>query len=305
MQDRKSLYLLIFALTVVTIAFILISIWGYHFYFQQKKLKPFSGEQQTALVGKKTASQDSLQTILNSTVQQLNDANLADLNISPDDTELTVKLIEFNRLKNEIAAILKNKISSKELSASNEKITELQKSVDELRRKNEEVERENERLNKILNELVAEKKTSNNTNKSEKANTSSPGSLPLLVSHLRFTAFSIKEGKERITSRASETKKLTGSFQLNIKPNNTSTSIYVVVIEPNGTTILSSAGQAGTFETPSGSKFYSVLLHFDNKKDNKHRLHFSIESDNFQKGKYVMQIYHNGIMIGRLVRTLY
>jgi regulator of replication initiation timing len=305
MKDRKSLYLLIFALTVVTIAFILISIWGYHFYFQSKDTKPLSDVQNVPVIVKKTAMRDSLQTLLNSTVQEMNYEDDSTFYDSSGDTTLELKLIEFNRLRNEIAEILKNKTSSGDMSVASEKIGQLQRSLDELRNKNNEVAEENARLNKILKKLIVEKEHGNNTNKSARKKTTSTSSLPLLVSHLRFLGIGMKNDNQRVTNIASQTVKLLGSFQINVKPNNPSTSIYVEIIQPNGKTLLNSSWQSGTFETTSGRKVYSALLHFDNTKDNKNRLQFSIDSHNFQKGKYTMQIYHQGIIIGRLVRTLY
>jgi len=305
MKDRKSLYLLIFALTVVTIAFILISIWGYHFYFQSKETKPLSDVQNVPVIVKKTAIRDSLQTLLNSTVQGMNYEGDPTFYDSSDDTTLELKLIEFNRLRNEIAEILKNKMSSKDRSVASEKIGQLQRNVDELRNKNNEVAQENARLSEILKKLIIEKKNGGNTNKSAKTKTTSTSSLPLLVSHLRFLGIEMKNDNQRVTNIASQTVKLLGSFQINVRPDNPSNSIYVEIIQPSGKTLLNSSWQSGTFETTSGRKVYSALLHFDNIKENKNRLQFSIGSPNFQKGNYVMQIYHQGIMIGRLVRTLY
>ena len=133
---------------------------------------------------------------------------------------------------------------------------------------------------------------------------SSAYTLPLLVSHLRFVGMTVSDNN-RVTNIAAQTERLYGSFQLNVKPANTNNAIYVVVIQPNGKTLLNSAWESGTFETKSGIEKYSTVLHFDNQKDNGNRLVFSIDSHNFQKGKYAMQIYHDGVMIGRLTRTLF
>ncbi|MGN6532401.1 MAG: hypothetical protein ACTHK0_11705, partial [Ginsengibacter sp.] len=62
MKDRKSLYLLIFALIVVTVAITLISVWGYRFYFSKKAAQPI-------LQPKKTNQHPAL---LNSEIQELN-----------------------------------------------------------------------------------------------------------------------------------------------------------------------------------------------------------------------------------------
>jgi len=304
MKDRKSLYLLIFALLVVTISFILISIWGYNFYFQPKVPQTVTQEiQQTVPTAKKTSMKDSLQMLLASTVEQLGNRDSTFYDSSTDKT-LELKLIEFNKLKNEIAEILKNKSSSKDMSEASEKIGQLQKSVDELRSKNDEVARENMRLNKVLKQLIKENKSPQRKIKTvEKVNYTGP--LSVLVSHLSFKGVTESDNNERETNIAAQTVKLTGSFLLSAKPTNTSTSIYVVIVKPDGNTLLNSSWQSGTFETSSGRQTYSALIHFDNVKDNNNRLQFTIDARNFQKGKYAMQIYHDGIMIGRLVKTFY
>jgi len=304
MKDRKSLYLLIFALLVVTISFILISIWGYNFYFQPKVPQTVTQEiQQTVPTAKKTSMKDSLQMLLASTVEQLGNRDSTFYDSSTDKT-LELKLIEFNKLKNEIAEILKNKSSSKDMSEASEKIRQLQKSVDELRSKNDEVARENMRLNKVLKQLIKENKSPQRKIKTvEKVNYTGP--LSVLVSHLSFKGVTESDNNERETNIAAQTVKLTGSFLLSAKPTNTSTSIYVVIVKPDGNTLLNSSWQSGTFETSSGRQTYSALIHFDNVKDNNNRLQFTIDARNFQKGKYAMQIYHDGIMIGRLVKTFY
>ena len=310
MKDRKSLYLLIFALTVVTISFILISIWGYHYYFDSMKPQPISQiiPKDSSIVHK-TSMKDSLQTLLNTTVEQLGVENDSTVYDSSVDKTLALKLIEFNRLKNEIAEILRNKSSSQDMSNAGQKIVQLQQNVDELRDKNNEVAAENERLNNMVKQLIAKKSTTPG-----KANTSRPSkthlassayTLPLLVSHLRFVAMTVTDDNQAITNLAANTERLSGAFEINVKPGNTTTEIYVVVEQPNGKTLFNSAWQSGNFETKTGRKVYSALLHFDNIKDNGKRLSFSIDSHNFQKGKYVMQVYHQGIMIGKLTRTLF
>ena len=312
MRDPKSLYLLIFALVLVTISFILISFWGYHFYFQPKENTAIQSEEKTPLIIKKTATRDSLQSVLDSTIQQLGIQQNNSVNNSADtsDKSLEVKLLEFNKLKGEIAEILKNKsASSNDMSVASEKIGQLQQSINELRDQNNAVAKENERLNKLLKQFIAENKqkgTSTNINdNTRKAQSDNPTALPLLVSHLRFVAVMVNDNYEKETFLASQANKLEGSFTININSDkNNSPEIYVVIIQPNGKALLNSAWESGTFETTDGRRVYSALIHFDNTKDNHKRLGFSISLRAFQKGKYAMQVYHNGIMIGRMERSL-
>jgi hypothetical protein len=298
MKDRKSLYLLIFALIVVMIAFTLISIWGYRFYFSKKVAQKVN-----ALAEKKTNDARVYQTYqkpLDSALQQLN--NPADtITYDSSDHELALKIMEFNRIKNEIALILKKRASAKD-SASEIEVVNLQKTIDKLRNQNIEITKENARLNEMV-KLLPESKQKEKQQRpaSEKSKEQPASSLPLLVSHLRFGAYN----NDQKTGVASKTKKLAGSFEINVKPQNTSAVIYVVIVQPNGKVLLNASGASATFQTISGRKVYSAAVHFDNERDNHKRLQFSVNSDTFYKGKYKMQIYHEGIIIGRLEKILY
>jgi hypothetical protein len=306
MKDIKSLYLLIFALTVVTISFVLISIWGYHFYFAKSNAQSLSETRQKNPVHK-TDIKDSLETFLNSAVEKVGNENDSIYFDSSVDQTLALKLIEFNRLKNEIAEILKNKSASKDTAGSNKEILQLQQSVEELRTQNIEMQAENERLNDIVKQLLDKKPTTSgrsSTSSSRKHLSSSAYTLPVLVSHLRLVGLSVNNDKKE-TNIAAKTERLYGSFQVNVKPMNKNNIIYVAIIQPDGKTLLNTEMKPGSFITKTGSIVYSTIIHFDNKKDNGNRLVFSVDSPNFQKGKYTMQIYHQSVLIGRLNRTLF
>jgi hypothetical protein len=299
MKDRKSLYLLIFALIVITIALTLISVWGYRFYFSNKVPESMHLSNVNAFAVRKTNAETD-RILLDSAIQRLN--NPADtITYDSSDHQLAFKILQFNRIKNDIAFILKNRISAKD-SSSGTKIAELEKIIDELRNQNMEISKENVRLNEMVRQLSGNKENM----KDEKAVFSknkeqSASNLPLLVSHLRFVAYT----NEKKTVLASETKKLQGSFEINVKSQNAVKEIYVVIVQPDGKVLLGGSGTSATFETASGRKFYTAVVHFDTEKDNHTRLQFSVNSGAFRKGQYIMQIYHEGIMIGRLKKWLY
>lgn len=305
MRDRKSLFLLIVALIVVTISFVMISIWGYHFYYAKNKHTPQIAEHKTGMIHNEV-QEDSLQLLVSTFNPELeNDIDSALLDSSID-KNLASKIIEFNRLKSEISEIIRKKSSEKETSMAAEKIAQLQQSIEELKNKNDTIIQENERLNQMVKELMGKKETAISQQKSISKNAlSNPvHALPVLVSHLRFVAYFLNDDKA-VTNMPARAERLSGSFQVNIKPFNTDNSIYVVVIQPNGKILENTGGQLKSFMSQTGKKSYSTLLHFDNKKDNGSRLSFTIDSRNFQKGKYAMQIYHQGVMIGRLTRTFF
>jgi hypothetical protein len=310
MRDSKSLFLLVFALVLVTISFILISIWGYHFYFQDKDSKSTVLATGNPPAVRGISTRDSLQSLLDSTLQQLTIPGDSSFNDGDDslDKALEIKLLEYNKLKGEITEILKNKTNAQDMGVAREKIGELQQSVDQLRNQNDQVAKENARLNRILQKLVSANVRKENTpgvaGNTKNTEPAQAGSQPLLVSHLRFTALKGDPDNEKETAVASQTGKLEGSFRISIQSDkNNSPDIYVVILQPNGRVLMNSAWESGTFQSAGGSMVYSARLRFENTDNNK-RLQFSISTGRLQQGVYTMQVFHNGVMIGRLTKRL-
>lgn len=308
MRDPKSLYILVFALSLVIISFVLISIWGYHFYIQPGENTKTQIPDKTALTVQKNEKVDSLQNRRDSVIPELGIQQNNSLHDTTDtlDKTLELKLIEYNKLKEDITKILEDKASSpKEMTDANEKIAQLQQNIDDLRNQNDAVARENARLNRMLKQFIKEnkqKEKSSTNNSTKNTQTNKVHSPTLLVSRLKF--FAIDENK-RLTKLASNAVRWEGSFEININSEKSSSQdVYVVIIQPNGSVLLNSAWESGTFEVDSKRKVYSAVLHFDDIKDNYKRLYFSIDPHTFHKGVYKMLVYHSGILIGRMERSL-
>lgn len=129
MRDRKSLFLLISALIIVTISFVLISIWAYHFYYANIIKQPSPKVGQQVIAFHQTAKKDSFQSVVNfSRIEVENENNSVSIDSSVD-AELEYRIIEFNRLKNEITEILRRRSSAREMSEANEKISHYNKAL--------------------------------------------------------------------------------------------------------------------------------------------------------------------------------
>ncbi len=222
---------------------------------------------------------------------------------------MDTKLAQYNTLRNEIADILKNKTSAADMIIAPEKIIELQEKVDQLSNKTNEVVEENKRLNRLLKQLINERPKKSRDIKTiiegNKASDEKNGSTSFAVSNLKLVAVSIDNDKEYETYQASKTDKLEGSFYVkNIAGQSNSFEMEVIILRPNGKVFQNSVWESGTFETPEGKKVYSVKLHFDYTKDGNPKMDFSLTAAKFQKGNYIMQIYHKGKMIARMVKTL-
>lgn len=299
MRNRQPLYLFILALVIVTVSLVLISVWGYHFYYAKKN-------EPKAIEIRKAPAKNSVQAFGNYFSSEIKNG-FDSASFDSTDRDLVNKILEYQKLKGEIAEMLRQRSSSTPMPEVSERILQLQRDVEELKNKNDTIARENERLHQMVEELMEKKETPTAFEKkrsSKKVVAKSARTFPVLVSHLRFAMFSLADEKKP-TNIASKAERISGSFQVNIKPFNKNFTIYIAIIQPDGKTLPGSAGGSKMFITANGNKAYSASIHFDNKKDNGGRLMFSIDSHNLKKGKYAMQIYHRGIMIGRLTRTLF
>ena len=312
MRDFKSLFLLIAVLVLVTISFIVISVRGYRYYFQTTENKPAVVEPEKNFVSVKQHNKsDSLEHVLDSLIRKYGNQENGFAGNDPDSLDgiLKLKILEYKKLKSDIIEILNKRVALKDTAIVNEKISLLQKTINELRERNNGIVSENEQLKETVKRLTVlkgmrEEATSNSN--PQKSVSKSSHSLPLLVSHLRFTAISGKKEDKTRTSLASQTNRFEGSFEINIKSaKNNSPKIFIVILQPNRKILINPAAKPGIFYTPDGNKRYSTSLQFDVNKDNHKRLYFSVAvTQPIHKGRYTMQIYHGGILIGRLNRIL-
>ena len=329
MRDSKSSLLLLVSLILFLMSFIILCTWGYNVYYKDKeaKRKPVLIAEDSATIAKATsaianATRDSLQKIYAATIKEL-DSKLDSTFKYGDSLKgpLDVKLNEFFKLRNEITTILKDRNNNANLGVARQKIGELQKRVDELIGRNNDVEQENKRLYAMLKQLSANMKEPDQQSvrpmvfenrsvpeSTGNSNTTTPSNITsgFIASDLKLAALmETDNNKELETSQALQTDKLVGSFIVKNDNNaNSNAEVIVVVLQPNGQVLQKSSWESGTFNTREGKKIYSCKMRFDYNKGEVKRLNFSLSADKYMKGNYIMQIYHNGILIGKLSRLL-
>jgi regulator of replication initiation timing len=312
MRDTKSLLLLLVSLLLVVVSFILIWTWGYSYYKNsantKTELKPVAADR--ALMVNRL--KDSLQKEFSATLQEL-DLQLSTTVMQTDSlkTELDTKLAEFYRLRNEIAAILKNRNTGNNFSVARQKITELQTRVADLKEKNQDVEKENKKLDEALTQLGNTEKANGknikngNAVKDNTADRPSPVYPVFTASDLRLAAVMNAGEKETETAVAEKTDKLEGSFTVvNFNSQFTNAEMIVVVLGPGGRVLKNSAWDSGTFNTAEGKKVYSYKFNFPYTMGEAKRLLFTLKPAGITRGNYTMEVYHNGILIGKTVKTL-
>ncbi|HMX80267.1 MAG TPA: hypothetical protein PKG89_05710 [Ferruginibacter sp.] len=313
MKDAKSLLLLLVSFLLVVVSFILIWTWGYRYYTSRDEYKVNARVVLTDSVATVNRIRDSLQHVYDETIRKL-DAQLDSSLVNSDSlkSQLDAKLAEFFRLSNEIRALLNSRNVAANFGTAKRKLGELQNKVDDLRDKNKLVEDENKSLGQVLQEINKPARDTkpvsipgaevNGNGGNDKGN---PVFAVFNATDLRLSALASGTDAETETTAADQADKLVGSF---VVTNNISqlsnVEMMIVVVQPDGRVLKSSEWDAGSFNTPDGKKLYSYKVNFNYVKGEQKRLNFSIRADKYQKGNYTMQVYYNGIMIGRTSKTL-
>jgi chromosome segregation ATPase len=265
--------------------------------------------------------QDSLHKIYSATITGLDtQLNAAKNNEGLLKGELGNKLNEIYRLRAEIAGILKNSNAKKEdLVLARQKTAELQQLVLELQGKNSTIEEEKQQISAVLDkvnvqvknleggiqqlttdkeQLVRENKVL--TDKITLAET-------LMASEVKLTPVMVKNEKETETTHAAKVSKMVVSFAVQ---NNVAAAddaeVYVIVNQPDGTVMKPDAWESSSaLQTKNGEKkIYTRKIKFEYARGEAKRLFFSLDPDDYQRGNYTMQLYHNGYMIGQTSKNL-
>lgn len=298
---NASIVLLIVSATVLAVSV-------YNMYIKE----PTKTVKKSAIQNKKSTERDSLQSIYTNTLKGIDSTLLLD-SVNPLNKEAQVKFAEMNILKSEIATLLKDQSTDADLTTAKLKIEELQLKVALLQNRYTGVESENKRLQKLIEQLMANSKTtttgittsytSKEKNKGITEKTPANNTAAILAGDLRLFAIAESNAKEIETSFADDAEKIVGSFLFKANASKGNGEVIVVVVQPDGRVIKNSAWESGTFETSQGKKVYSRKLFVEPQGEEK-RLNFSLMPDGFLKGDYTLQVWYNGSMIGRVVKTL-
>ena len=306
MRDTKSLLLIL-------LSFGLVGTWVYHLYDKTKYSK-----QRTEIYIKDSIAvaegiQDSLHKLYSSTITNL-DAELDSTksNAGQLKGELGNKLSEINRLKAEIAAILKkNNVKKEDIELARKKTTELQLLVQQLTSRNNTVEEEKQQISAALDNVNIQMRnmegnvqqlTNENKVLAEKVTIASTFN----ASEISLTPVAVRNDKEKEASAADKVSKLVVSFavQNNISDEPVS-EIYVVITQPDGKVLKTDVWDAFSIDTrKEGKKSYTRKVRFDYERGENKKLLFSLNADDYMKGNYKLQVYHNGYMIGQTNKVL-
>ncbi len=301
------------------ILFILFSFTGIYIYFTNgmREIK----EQAEQAAYQNTKNNNAAAAPKNEIVKQNNDVLQkldSNINLTAAETvykEAASKLEEVNTLREEITTLLKGKNTEENLTTAQVKVYLLQEKVATLQTRFLEISDENRRLQLLLKQILTSKKL-NTTNAG--LNTNKPSKTERVISQMLEDEASLESGSNAAiatglhlfavadnneTNQSLDADKIVGSFVLKNITNKVNAEVVVVVLQPDGKVLKNSVWESGTFETKEGKKVYSRKIIFNADTIEK-QVNFSLTPDNFSKGNYTMQVWYNGSMIAKMIKTL-
>jgi hypothetical protein len=291
----------------------LIGTWIYHLYdktmYTKRRHEIYIKDSAAVAEGVR----DSLHKIYSVTISNLDSRlNITKTNADSLKYQLDSKLGEIYKLRNEISTILKNKGATRaDMDNARRMIGELQEKVDELRNENTSMEEEKKRLNEILEQLSTDMKSleqnvkrldEENKTLTEKVNLASI----FVASEMKLIPIALRNSKEQETTSSRKANKLVVSFtvQNNIGDNNAA-EVFIIVTQPDGQVLRNSVWDSGTFDTRNeGKKSHTLRMKFEYNKGEPKPLLFTLNPESFQTGNYTLQVYHRGVKIGEVVKSL-
>jgi hypothetical protein len=293
MKDTKSILLILLSAG-------LIATWAF---FIAEKVKP--GKQKTESPGVNVGTeikqiQDSLQQVYESTVRRLGaQLDSAKTTAGQLQGELNARLNEILQLRSEIADLLRKSYPQKEdLALAGQKTTRLQQLVSDFKSKNNKGIPAN--TEKSLPENVTPVESREIAQLAEKIEPSTN----FTASNLRFIPVTNVDDKEVETITSDVISKLIISFAVqNNVTDYPNAEVYAVVTQPDGK-VIQDAWESASMDTRTGRKKYTRKVKFGYQKGETKQLQFSLSPDEYERGNYLLQVFHNGYLIGQTVKTL-
>jgi myosin heavy subunit len=306
MKDTKSLLL-------VMLSAGLTGTWIYHLYDKTR----YSNRRTEVYIKDSVAVAQGISDSL----QKLYSVAITNLDTQLDSTratagqlkgELNTKLAEIYRLRTEIATILKkNNIKREDIDLARKKTAELQFLVTDLQNKNSTIEEEKKQITDVLDKVnVQVKSLETNVQQLDKENKALTEKVNLaavfVASEIKFVPVTVKNDKEVETNLVRKATKFVISFTLQNNVNDyENAEVYIVVTQPDGKVLRNDIWESSSIDTYNGGrKSYSLKMRFEYHKGEPKPLLFSMNPDEFMKGTYTLQVYHNGHMIGQVMKTL-
>lgn len=287
----------------------LVATWVYHLYDKTRysKIKPAT-ETKEQVVSVKDL-QDSLQQVYSSTLSHLStQLDSAKNTAGLLQGELIAKLDEINRLKTEIADLLKNNNAKREdIDLAGRKTAKFQQLVADLPNGSTPLTTSTS-LSKpgdvkttamVVNETTETKPVIQVAEK----NTATP---VFTASDLKFIPIKVTDDKEEETSEAGSTSKLVISFAVkNNSADFNNAEVFAIITQPDGKVMQTDLWESASISTHDyGKKTYTRKVKFEYQKGETKQLQLTLKPEDYEKGNYRLQVFHNGYLIGETTKRL-
>jgi len=256
------------------------------------------------------SQRDSLKLMYDEAEMRLDSITGANNNLQGEKTALQK---DIDAKKAEIRGILSKKnASDAELARARTLISELNDKIANLEQEVSRLTGENQELTANNTQLTTEKQTleqnlqTSSAEKEALAQTVDVGST-FSASNIQITPINEKKnGKEKVSTTAKRVDKLVVSFDVeNRIAKSGPADMYIMVTAPDGNVISDPSLGSGTLTTRAdGDKPFTTKVPVEYEQGTRKAVQFPIRQEDFQRGDYKIEIYHNGFKIGEGTRTL-
>ena len=289
----------------ILLALALVGSWGYFLWDRSNKTETISV--QTEKIETLDKEKAAVQLEFDQALARLDSVKVSNTQL---EEQLSEKQKEIEQNKASIRKILNDRNTTKEaLGKARTMVAELNDRIASLESEVSRLTGENKMLTEANTNLQGEK-TALQGNLQRKQDENDALSRTVDVGST-FSASSIqiasidvrKSGKEKTTSTAKRVDKLLVSFDIENRITSSGPAdLYLIVTGPDGKIIGPQSNILITRE--DGERRFSERVTVNYEKGTRQRVEFPIKGNNFQKGNYRMEIYHNGFRIGQSVRPL-
>lgn len=297
MKDTKTILLALLSIGLV-------ATWVYHIYDKTRYAvvkKEVVAKDPSVIL---SHVRDSLQTVYSTTVDKLGEQLDSVKNTAGVlQGELSTRISEINILRSEIAGLLvKNNIRKEDLDVAGKKTTEFQQLVSGLPKKNSTIaEEKKQTVTQPVDpgNAVVEKNP-------DQVNPSNTESVLFTASELKLTPVKVSNDREEETNNAEDAGKLVVSFA--VKSNAVdlgNAEVFAVITQPDGKVLQTDVWESSYINTHDyGKKTYTRKMKFEYQKGETKRLQLTLRPEDYERGNYRLQVFHNGYLIGEAVKTL-
>ena len=126
------------------------------------------------------------------------------------------------------------------------------------------------------------------------------------VSELKFTPIALKDDREVETNQAENANKLIISFVVqNNATSYANAEVFAIITQPDGKVMQTDAWDASSIPTHDyGKKPYTRKMRFEYQKGETKQLQATITPEDYERGNYTLQVFHNGYLVGQAVKIL-